>query len=599
MKQLFMSAGFLLACQFGFSQVVRDHKANTIKEPVKAEVKTFPAGKEVILYENPNYNGRFKSMVVGQYKLDDFNDLGSSITVPAGLVAVIYEHANEKGGYGNYVDLMEDCPDLSLYNFNGKTSYVIVFNPSSRPGYVWVRNRMNNNQFVPGHWERARADGTQPENSPPGVVSSLSESGTPDDYTYSPPASPAEINEFNDIRANQLNVGVLDGETTKAFYYHHNQPGEDVYKYNKVIDPARLPGKFFDWAANELGRAGILIRPLGAIVDLAGDIKDWIFGSSSTKMNIDCWYPVSEFKTTVCGKMKGDAFVCGQDYLHTKVTVDKDLNYEIFPYDRFKPMLINRWIGDKFDVIEGEVKSTNLANFNTSTGKSTETLTPRNPLLLQVKKDDNVCLYGPWMGDILDLNAKLPVPFTDTKIELVNIDLRNNNEIHPVNQLWKKVGNELQLTAIVDGTGYFEKTGNGEIAASGLYQRMRFYIAFLLPAEQPGFKQPTREYNIDGIAFDATDYPVLDVKPELLTLKYKGATCIKVNDNSLVRLQKTHKVFFDKVRTRADGSLQGYIVVETEPISKKGGSINITVKDLTPPGRPVIPRDKVPVKVKE
>lgn len=595
MKKIISFFIALIFLQSIYGQVKGDSRQ---PKTVNPKVKSQPA-QEVILYENSNYSGRFQSLKVGQYPLGDFNDLGSSITVPKGMVVVIYEHSQASGGYGNYVDLMEDCPDLSVYNFNGKASYVNVFSPSSRPGYVWIRNRMDNNRFIPGHWEHAKTNGTMPENSPPAVVSSISQSGTPDDFTDAPPASPAEINEFNDLKTNQLSVGVLDGETTKAFYYHHNKPGEEVYKYNKVIDPAMLPGKFFDWAAEKLGRAGILIRPLGTVVDLAGDIKDWIFGSESTKMNIDCWYPVSEFKTTACGKMREDAEICPQDYSHTKVTVDKDICFNIDPSERFKSMLTNRWIGETSERIEGEVKAKNMANFNTQTQKSTETTTPRNPFLMQIKKDEKVCFYGPWMGDILDINLKVPIPYTDSKIELGNIDLRKSNEIHPINQLWRKVGNEIQLTAIVDGTGYFQKTGNGEIAASGLYQRMRFYIGFYLPATVVGFKQPTKEYRIDGIAFDATDYPLLDVQPETLTVKYKGETLLKVNDNAVVRLQKTHKVFFDKVRKRTDGSLQGYIVVETEPISKPGGSINIIVKDVTPAGNTVTPTDKMPVKLKE
>jgi hypothetical protein len=83
------------------------------------------------------------------------------------------------------------------------------------------------------------------------------------------------------------------------------------------------------------------------------------------------------------------------------------------------------------------------------------------------------------------------------------------------------------------------------------------------------------------VGFHFTDNPAVDIEPETLTLKYNGVTRLKVNNNSFARGQKTHRVFFDKVRTRANGSVQGYIVVETESISKQGGSINIFVKDIT------------------
>ncbi len=601
MKKTLTAIAGLLLLQGAMAQVIRDHRkdkspANTKTTPVTTYPEaTLLIAPQVVLYEQANFSGQTKSFGVGNYRFygpADFNDLASSMKVPNGLIAVIYEEANETGGYGGYIDLMEDCADLSQYNFNDKVSYLRVFS-STRPGFFYARNRMSNNEFVAGHWERERVNGVKPDNSLPAVASSLSAAGYPDDFTYAPLASQAEIDEFRDIQNNQMGVAVLGGETTQPLYYHHNQPGEAVYKYNKIIDPARLPGKIYDYLGEKLGWAGFVVKPLAIIDDISLDIKDWIFGSSSTKVKMDCWYPVSEFKTTVCGSMKDDVFICPQDYIHTQVTVDKDVCLELTPSDRFRSFLSNRYLGETFDHIEGEVKVKNLGNFNTQTGKTKETLDPHNSSLMEIKMNENVCLFGPWMADILDLNAKLPIPFTDSKIELVNIDLRNNNEIHPINQLWRRKGNELLLTAIVDETGYFERRGNNEVAASGLGQRMRFYIAFWLPANQPA-TQVTHEFTIDGVGFDFTDYPVSDIQPEFLAFKYNGATRLKVNDNTLIRYQKTHKVFFDKVGKRADGSVQGFIVVETEPIVKPGGSLNITVKQTSKSG--VFNNEGVPVR---
>jgi len=578
------------------SSQVRDHRRPADRKP---PVTTTVSGsnKLIVLYDLPGYGGTHKSFGAGSYRFSspaDLNDVASSVKVPPGMAVILYEHANEKGGYGNSVDLLEDCADLTVYNFSDKVSYITVFATTDARGYVWARNKVRDGRFVTGHWERKRADGKLPDNTPPAAVLTPA-LADPDDVASAPVATQAEINEFNDIMQNQLGVAVLGGETTKPFYYHHNQPGEAVYKYNKIIDPARLPGGFFDWAANKLGWAGIVVRPFEAVTDIAGDIKDWIFGSSSTKMEMDCWYPVSEFRTTVCGTLTSDASICTQDYLHTQVTIDKDVCYHISPFEKFRPVLTNRWTGETSSSIEGEVKSVNLANFNTQTQKWVETTQPRNPLLMEFKKDQQACLYGPWMGDILDINLKVPIPLTDSKIEITNIDLRKNNEIHPINQMWRKNGDEWQLTAIADGTGYFQKTGNGEVAASGLYQRMRFYIAFTLPATfRPGMGIQMREYHINGAGFEFTSNPPRDVQPETITLKNNGTVRLKINNNSFSRVQRTHKVFFDKVRKRQDGSVQGYIVVETEPINKQGGSVNIFVKEVTvdsgpvAPGRPVI-----------
>ncbi len=153
------------------------------------------------------------------------------------------------------------------------------------------------------------------------------------------------------------------------------------------------------------------------------------------------------------------------------------------------------------------------------------------------------------------------------------------------------------MIAVVDGTGYFQKTGNGEVAASGLGQRMRFYKAFTLPTNQLKVNRTTREILIDGVGFEFTDYPVLDIPEETLTIKYQGTVLLTVRDNSLVRSLKTHKVYFENVKKRPDGSLQGYIVIETEPILRKGGSINIIMKEKTSGGinRPV----GIPVKTRQ
>ena len=118
-------------------------------------------------------------------------------------------------------------------------------------------------------------------------------------------------------------------------------------------------------------------------------------------------------------------------------------------------------------------------------------------------------------------------------------------------------------------------------------------VAFTLPAKLNPVTGSTPLYDINGVGFEFTDNPVVDIQPEMITLKYNDVVRVKVNDNSFVRLQKTHRVFFDKVRKRANGSVQGYLVVETERITKPGGSINIFVKDQTVNNSPLSPERPV------
>jgi hypothetical protein len=106
--------------------------------------------QSVVIYENPNFGGGSKT--------SEFNDIASSIRVTKGLAAILYEHAGDKSGYGISVDLLEECRNLSRYNFNDNVSYISVFS-TNRPGFFWTRNSIQNGQFVTGHWERARAIG--------------------------------------------------------------------------------------------------------------------------------------------------------------------------------------------------------------------------------------------------------------------------------------------------------------------------------------------------------------------------------------------------------------------------------------------------------
>src|SRR5262245_21331810 len=115
----------------------------------------------VTLYENRQFGGVSITVGDGDTRLPtaaEFNDAASSIRVPAGYCAILYEHANENGGYGSWVDLLEDCADLSVYGFDKKTSYVRVFR-AEREGFVWMRSSMREGGFIPGHWERKRAGG--------------------------------------------------------------------------------------------------------------------------------------------------------------------------------------------------------------------------------------------------------------------------------------------------------------------------------------------------------------------------------------------------------------------------------------------------------
>lgn len=126
----------------------------------------------VTIYEDADFGGTGIFLDVGDYRLfgaSDMNDTISSIQVPAGLVAMVFEHADSGGGYGISADFLEDCADLAPLGLNDKISYISVFRAerdivsrnhatgeTGTAHVVWARGSVVNGQYVPGHWERKR-----------------------------------------------------------------------------------------------------------------------------------------------------------------------------------------------------------------------------------------------------------------------------------------------------------------------------------------------------------------------------------------------------------------------------------------------------------
>lgn len=144
-------------------------------------VTSLASAQQVTVFDQPDFTGGSRNLSVGNYRLTDLNDMLSSIKVPAGMAVILSEYADEAGGYGKSLDLLEDCANLSLYDFDNKTSHIIVFNTRNN-GLIWARGRLENGQFVPGHWERERANGQLPLNNGPVVSPYLQARGSGVEY---------------------------------------------------------------------------------------------------------------------------------------------------------------------------------------------------------------------------------------------------------------------------------------------------------------------------------------------------------------------------------------------------------------------------------
>ena len=145
----------------------------------------------VTIYDAVNFGGRSATLAAGSYKLSGSGaplDKVASIQVPAGLVALVYEAADNAGGFGRSADLMENYADVTTLGMTG-IAYITVFasernalvladavvkaptppitiNPAAHE--FWARGAVVNEQYVAGHWIVA---GTQPTAPGPAVVS--------------------------------------------------------------------------------------------------------------------------------------------------------------------------------------------------------------------------------------------------------------------------------------------------------------------------------------------------------------------------------------------------------------------------------------------
>lgn len=184
----------------------------------KSECAAQPDGgapsQEVTLYDDSGFGGRSRSFGLGSHRLfspADFNDLASSIKVPADLVVIVYEHADEGGGHGRYVDFLEDQPNLARYNFDNQISYLkILKRRSENRGitFYWARNSFQDGAFKEGHYKNVRRGERPPDNPNP----LIGPAKPPNIATPPPPPTSCTI------------LGQISGPLTFSFTDDRGQP---------------------------------------------------------------------------------------------------------------------------------------------------------------------------------------------------------------------------------------------------------------------------------------------------------------------------------------------------------------------------------------
>jgi len=524
--------------------------------------------RQVVLYEHANYTGQAKGFGVGEYRLNDFNDVASSIKVPAGMGAIIYEHAADGKGYGIWVDLLEDRPDLSVYNFNDKVSYINVFS-LARTGYVWIRNAMENGQFKPGHWERQRA-----KPIPPNTVA-----------VVAPPLAGPVITTPS--------VLAVNGPATTITTLGVQTP----------------QGKGL-WETAMTEQQGIIGNDFRGIEEIGSAAFQRASNNKLIPDNLNFWYPQQQkndhrsvvfYKRTLAGKVR-----VGRQVNIEGTFQDYDVNVDIVPNPKYM-YLINdghpreytglmstQWTlsahqsGQSdcddansrsfFERVEAEVAEDYWPQGDHKFGRA------RLADLALIRTGKEMCIYGPWIYD----KGHCCQP-----------------EIHPAEQLWwsdaQGTGKKYNLNVICDASKRFlwrkqmddgtKLKPWGEPPIKGL-----FAIAFeyILPQTDETIGYSTKQFEVANIQHhNVIEYPNAD---QTYSLVYQNKTIV-----SFIPHNNAFKVSYEHVGMvpGEPNKIRGFLVIETSVGLTTQIATAITVLNGTTPLVIKLPANSKPMQAQQ
>jgi hypothetical protein len=339
----------------------------------------------VTIFENPNFSGRSKTLSEGEYRFftpADFNDVISSIRVPEGLVAMVFEHADEGGGFGIWVDLLEDWPTLSQFNLDKKISYISVF-PATRGTWVWARNSIQNGQFVPGHWEHQMVHLPPPNHVP----------------VVAPPAPP------HDQTTGSTTIQVNGGQFIIT-----------------ALGPHTLHAPFWDHATTD--QMGVIGNDFRGVEELGSAAFERESNHDLIPGSLNFWYPqtlprdphdhrAAHFKATLAGTVE-DVHIAHIDGIYE----DHDVNISIRPSEKYQHLLTNAHPREYTDIMSAQWNlsfhqsgqpdcddSASVEEFNfieaeiqVSGDVHSGTAQELNDIILARGRQE-ICVYGPWIYD--------------------------------------------------------------------------------------------------------------------------------------------------------------------------------------------------------
>jgi hypothetical protein len=485
---------------------------------------------QVTLFEAPNFAGRSLALGVGQYRFftpADFNDVASSIRVPAGLVAMLFEHADEGGGYGRWVDLLEDCPNLAVYGLDKIVSYVNVFGQFTDDGHVWARGSMQAGNFVPGHWERRRASGELPPNPGVGVV------GPPLPSRAPPPQTTIQV------------TGTTSVITTLGA-----QPAPDSAYFDRVVsEQFGVIGSDFR-GGEELGTAAF------ERASHSRWIPDWI----------NFWYPQLPNDPRDHRRPRKRTLIGTVDDVHVAnipgTYQDFDLNILIAPDDLHRYLVTEAHPREYTDIMSAEWNgslhkagqpdcndpdSVREADFVEAEIQASSDLNSGvNELLrdtIAAAGDRKIGVYGAWIYD---------------KGHCCH------SEIHPAEQLWWREDladrSTYHCAVVCDASGRFwwrDQMDDGTKLKPWGAPPVTGVFAIAFEVALPSPVRPT-----PGLVFEVADVSSFNrasasADTSAHTLVYQGATLI-----SFVPNNDAFSVSFEQVGTGPNGNVRGFLVIQ-------------------------------------
>ncbi len=481
----------------------------------------------VTVFTARNFRGKSRELGIGTHRFftsADFNDVISSIKVPAGLVAMVYEHADDGGGFGVYVDLLEDRANLSKLGFDNTISFVNVFSATDPRGFIWVRNKIENGEFISGHWERRRAGPPRP----------------PDPVATPGPALPPHPSP------NPTVIQLSGTQSTITSLGRHTS-----------IDSAR-----WEHAGAEL--MGVIGNDYRGVEEIGSAAFERASHNPVIPDNLNFWYPQKQprdhrqvvyFKRTLAGRMDRvniadepgtfkDHDVCifirpnaRFQYLisdgHPRDYTDlMELQWTLSLGQSGQPSCDDSASVNSFRFIEAEIQPSGDVSFTAATSQLLRDL-------VAARSNQNICVYGPWIFD---------------KGHCCH------GEIHPAEQIWwREVSSPTRTTytlnVFCDGSGRFwwrNQMDDGTKLKPWGAPPIRGLFAIAFEAELG--KGPVVFEVTDLDRFNVASFPGTD---QAHTLVHEGAVLV-----SFLPHTDAFKVSYEGVGFEGN-KVRGFLVIET------------------------------------